>query len=119
MVLERDAALLGQAGDRRPASTVPPLRTTLTVFPFTVISKWFHSPTGLSAWSLGMTAARTSGGIFWSIRYRLDLAGADRPAPDVHLWPSPRRKMPESALGRGVLISLPRSSFLYEPSGRM
>src|SRR4051812_2772924 len=43
--------------------TVTPFRTTVTVLPLAVISKWFHSPTGLSARCRGVTAARRSGGV--------------------------------------------------------
>ena len=51
-----------------PGITVVPLSSTLTVLPLTVISKWFHSPTGLSAWCMGVTAARSSGGVLRSVR---------------------------------------------------
>ena len=40
----------------------------MTVFPRTVISKWFHSPTGLSACVRGVTAARTAAGVLRSMR---------------------------------------------------
>ena len=45
----------------------------------------FHSPTGLSAWCLGVTPARTSGGRLGVHPVAVHLARADRPAPDVDL----------------------------------
>ncbi len=51
-----------------PGMTVLPLSTTVTVLPRTVISKWFHSPTGLSACVRGVTAALTSAGVLGSVR---------------------------------------------------
>ena len=51
-----------------PEMTVLPLSATRTVLPLTVISKWFHWPTGLSAWVLGVAAARSSGDVFGSMR---------------------------------------------------
>ena len=37
-------------------------------FPFSVISNWFHCPTGRSACVRGVTAARTVAGMLGSIR---------------------------------------------------
>jgi len=48
--------------------TVLPLRATVSRSPFIVIAKVFHWPTGLSALTFGTQAARTSGGIFLSLR---------------------------------------------------
>ena len=71
-----------------PGMTVLPLSTTLTVLPLTVISKWFHWPTGLSAWVRGVTAARTSARCFGIRPHAIHLARSNRPAPDVHLKPA-------------------------------
>ena len=51
-----------------PALTVVPLSTTVILSPSQVISKRFHSPTGRSAWVLGVTPARRAGGVDGSVR---------------------------------------------------
>ena len=58
----------GKSSICAPSITVLPFNTTVTDFPRTVISNWFHSPTGLSACVRGVTAARTAGVRFASIR---------------------------------------------------
>ena len=95
-------------GSSPPGMTVMPFSTTLTVLPRTVISKWFHSPTGLSAWVRGVTAARTSAGVFRSIR-TLYISPEPIGQHQMLTWymPSPRKKTPESASGSASRSSLP------------
>ena len=103
-----------------PAITVLPFRTTFTVLPLTVISKWFHSPTGLSAWVLGVAAARSSGEWPGSVRM-LKISPEPIGQHQMLVWnrPSPRRKTPESASGSGSRSSLPWTSLAWVPSGRI
>src|SRR5436189_12005 len=65
--------------------TSSPFSLTQSRSPFIVISNEFHSPRGRSAFFLGVTAARTSAGIFLSVRVTINLPGADGPHPNVHL----------------------------------
>ncbi len=68
MMLQGDAAAARQVRDGCAGMTVTPFKTTETVWPRTVISKWFHSPTGLSARVRGVTAARTLAGVWGFMR---------------------------------------------------
>jgi hypothetical protein len=49
--------------------TSMPFSTTVSLSPFIVTSNVFHSPMLRSAFRFGVTPARTSGGIFASVRY--------------------------------------------------
>src|SRR6266851_1465371 len=58
----------GMLGMVAPGITVFPLSEIVTVLALTVISKWFHSPTGLSACVIGVAAAFRAGGLLGSVR---------------------------------------------------
>ena len=84
-----------EAGVSRSPSA--PFSTTVSRSPLSVISNRFHWPGGLSAFTFGVTPARTSAGMLRVGAVAVHLARADRAAPDVDLaLPLPRSKMPLS-----------------------
>src|SRR4051794_39869332 len=107
----------GRSGMVAPEMTVFPFNSTLTVFPLTVISKWFHSPTALSAWVLGVAAARSSGEVRGS-QPRRDL----RPMACRFARPQGRvvhdsREL-DLHLDRAVLVEVPVEPIVIVAHGR-